>query len=100
MIDTIWSPHDIDIFATMVNTQLPVYNSRFLYPFSSGVAGLAQQNWRNMNNLVTPPFRLLDQVVQVIIQQQADAPLIAPAWRGQMWFQWLKVLSIRPPKKN
>lgn len=97
LLDTLWGPHDIDRFATMANTQLPVYNSRFLDPYTTGVDGLAQQDWEHLNNFVNPPFRLLDQVLQVIIQQRAEATVIAPAWRGHMWFQKLKALSVVPP---
>lgn len=66
LLDTLWGPHDIDRFATVANAQLPVYNNRFLDPFTTGVDALAQQDWAEMNNFVNPPFRLLDQVLQVI----------------------------------
>lgn len=97
LLDTLWGPHDIDRFATMANTHLPVYNSRFLDPYTTGVDALAQQDWGHMNNFVNPPFRLLEQVVQVLVQQQAEATVIAPAWRGHMWFHKLKALSVVPP---
>lgn len=60
LLDSVWGPHEVDRFATMANTQLPVYNSSFLDPYTSGVDALAQQDWTSLNNFVNAPFRLLD----------------------------------------
>ncbi len=42
-LNQMWGPHHVDRFATMENTQLPVYNSRYLDPLTAGVDALAQQ---------------------------------------------------------
>ena len=96
-IDQLWGPHTIDRFASMVNTQLPVYNSRFADPFSSGVDALAQSNWAAHNNFVNPPFRLIPRILHLIEQQGGHMTLIAPWWEAQPWFRKLKQLSVRPP---
>lgn len=94
-----WGPHTIDRFANLHNTKLPLYNSRFLDPRTQGVDALSQNNWGIHNNYVNPPFRMIPEVLQVVIQQKAVATLIAPAWRAQPWFQVLQKLSIAPPMK-
>jgi hypothetical protein len=98
-LEKLWGPHTIDRFATMSNTLLPVYNSRFADPHTSGVDALAQQNWANHNNFVNSPFRLIAQVLKVVESQKAQATVIAPWWPAQPWFQKLKQLAICPPLK-
>ena len=96
-LNRMWGPHTIDRFATLTNTQLPSYNSRYADPCSSGIDALAQKDWAKHNNFVNPPFRMIPQVLRVIEAQGAKATLIAPWWPAQPWFQKLKQLSIRPP---
>ena len=96
-LDLLWGPHDIDRFACMTNTQLPVFNSRFADPLSSGIDALSQQNWGSMNNYVNPPFRMIPQVLQKIRQAKALATVIAPKWPAQTWYQQLLRMSIAPP---
>jgi len=96
-INNMWGPHSIDRFATMTNTQLPRYNSRFFDPKSEGVDALAQQNWTIENNFVNPPFRLIPQVIEVLKKQKATATIITPQWPGQFWFQTLKSMAIAKP---
>ena len=96
-IDSLFGPHDIDRFASMTTTQLPMYNSYMLDPLSSGVDALAQHDWGSMNNYVNPPFRLIPQVLDVIEDQGAVATLLAPYWPAQSWFQRLQRLAVAPP---
>lgn len=96
-LDYLWGPHSIDRFASQNTAQLRTYNSRFLDPDTAGVDALAQTDWREHNNFVNPPFRMLGQVLQVISQQRATATVIAPIWRAQYWFPWLQDMLIAPP---
>jgi len=96
-IDGMWGPHSIDRFASYATTQLQTYNSRFLDPQTSGVDALGQQDWHSHNNWVNPPFRLLNKVIEVIIQQKAWATLIAPRWPGQAWYRKMQSLVVAPP---
>jgi hypothetical protein len=94
-INNLFGPFTIDRFATMCNTQLPVYNSWTWDPFTSGVDALAQQDWSQHNNYVNPPFRLLPKVLEVIKSQKATATIIAPYWPGQPWFHDMMKLLVR-----
>lgn len=92
-----WGPHTIDRFASLTTTQLQRYNSRYWDPLCSGVDALAQQNWASENNFVNPPFRLIQQVLDIVETQRCSITLIAPLWRAQPWFNRLLRLSIAPP---
>ena len=96
-IDKLFGPHTVDRFASMTTTQLPVYNSRYMDPLSSGVDALAQQNWGSENNFVNPPFRLLNRVLDLIIAQKAYATVIAPHWPCHPFYPKLRRLSVHPP---
>ena len=96
-LDSLWGPHTIDRFASYLNRQTTVYNSRFADPHSSGVDALAQTNWREHNNFVNAPFCLLARVLDLVCQQKATATVIAPFWRAQPFVERLRRLSIRPP---
>ena len=98
-IDKLWGPHKIDRFATLANAQLSVFNSRFAEPLTAGIDALAQKDWAKNNNFCNPPFRMINQVLQIVEQQNAFATLIAPFWPAQPWFQKLKQMSICPPLK-
>lgn len=99
LIDRTFGPHSIDRFASVVNTQLPRFNSRFWEPETEGIDALSQQNWGEEMNFVNAPFRLLPEVISVIRSQKAEATVIAPWWPGQFWFRNLMDMSICPPIK-
>ena len=98
MLEEAWGPHQIDRFASAVNTKLPVFNSRFGEPGSAGIDALAQ-DWRGWNNYINPPFRMLDAVIEKVYQCQAEATVIAPFWSNQMWFHRLRSILIAPPMR-
>ena len=96
-LDRHFGPHTIDRFADLNNQQLPRYNSRFADPDSEGVDALAQQNWIDENNYCCPPFRLIESVINCVVNQKADTTLIAPLWSAQPWYLRLIRLSTRAP---
>ena len=44
-LDHLWGPHTIDRCASLISTQLPVYNSLFHDPSTAGVDCTAQRHW-------------------------------------------------------
>ena len=62
-----------------------------------GVNVLFQGDWGLENNYVSPPVRLLDQVLDIICNQRATETIIAPEWKAQRFDQRLKQLSVVPP---
>ena len=97
LIDRIWGPHHIDRFASITSTQIPMYNSLYWDPQTSGVDALSQTNWGTMNNFVNPPFALIPRILNIIREQKAVATLIAPKWVGQPWYQQLTGMLIDQP---
>ena len=95
LLDERWGLHTIDRFATANNHQLPKFNSQFCDPLSSGVDALAQsdQDWRQENNWVNPPWELLDDVVAKLRNSGGAATVIAPDWPDRAWYQRLLELS-------
>lgn len=96
-LDSIWGPHTCDRFASHNTCQLIYYNSLYADPSTSGIDALAQMNWAEHNNFVNPPLHLLNKILNVIIQQKAEATVIAPQWRAMQWHRILKELSTNPP---
>ena len=97
LLDRVWGPHHIDRFGSITSTQLPVYNSLYWDPHTSGIDALSQTDWGNMNNYVNPPFALIPKVLNIVKEQKAVATLIAPKWIGQPWYQKLIELLIDQP---
>lgn len=96
-LDNKWGPHTIDHFADLMNTQLPLYNSRFRDPQSTGVDAPSQRDWAQHNNWVCPPFRLLPKILDVLCEQKAVATVVAPWWPAQPFHQRLLAMSTSPP---
>lgn len=95
LLDRMWGPHTIDRFASMTNTQLPRYNSRWLDPYTEGVDALrfADSQWWQENNWCNPPWDLLPDLVLKLEQSGAAATVIAPSWPSAPWHQRLLDLS-------
>ena len=96
-LESIFGPHTVDRFASLSTARLPVYNSRFRDPATSGVDALGQRDWHQHNNFVNPPFRMVPRVLDVVEAQRVTATLIAPLWPGQLWLDRLRRLSVCPP---
>ena len=98
MLDVLWGPDSIDRFTSTNTAQLDWYNSYFADPFTLGVDAMSM-NWKGENNYINPPFFMIGKVLKKIVQDQAEATIIAPAWRNKWWFQELKCLAVSPPFK-
>ena len=96
-LDSLWGPHTIDRFSSMVTTLLPCYNSRYRDPNTSGVDALAQTDWDQHLNFVNAPFRLIGRVIQIIQHYCAEATIIAPWWPAQAWHRQLCQMASAPP---
>lgn len=95
-IDKYFGPHHVDRFASLRTTQLPRYNSLMWDPETEGVDALAQ-NWRDTNNFINAPFKLLPRILAKIQEEATVATIIAPDWPAQPWYNKLCSMSIRMP---
>ena len=98
-INRVWGPCTIDRFASQRTTQLRRYNSLYWNPESEGVDALAQTNWTGELNYCNPPFWMVGKVLRKIQQQQAEAVLIAPMWKGKQWYKTLVKMSVDEPMR-
>ena len=94
-LDRVFGPHQVDRFASMASAQLPVYNSLYRDPCTSGVDAFAQ-DWSQVNNYVNAPFALIPRVLQ-LVKQGATATVIAQEWRAQPWYRELVKMAVAPP---
>ena len=105
-LESEWGPHSIDRFASLANTLLPRYNSKWLDPGTEAVDSLrlSDNAWRVEHNWCNPPWELLDDLVLKLRSSGASATIIAPHWPGKPWYQQLTELAseaiVYPPSFN
>ena len=88
-------PH-IDLFASALNNQLPIYCARYQEPQAWATDALSI-SWANMFAYAFPPISLLPRVLAKIKSECCRVILIAPFWPRQPWFQSIVRLLIHPP---
>ena len=87
----------IDLFATSLNHQLPVYFSPVLDPQSVGTDAMLQP-WDGLEVYAFPPFALIHQVLRKLRQShRVQMTLIAPFWPQRVWFPDLLELLVEVP---
>lgn len=94
LLDALWGPHTIDLFASDSNTQLPAFYSLHRCPNTLGVNAFLQP-WRGHNAYANPPFSssVLLQLAQKVREEQADLTVVVPCWPAQPWFHELMLLA-------
>ena len=95
-IQRTWSV-SVDLFATSLNNQLPVYFSPVLDPMSAGTDAMLQ-NWDGLEAYAFPPFAMIPQVLAKLRQSKnTTLTLIAPFWPQRSWFPDLLELLVEVP---
>ncbi len=89
-----FGPFTIDSETTHL---LPQYNSLFLDRYCEAVDAFAQPWGGAELNWINAPFSLIPPILRKIVQDRADACLLAPAWKGAPWYHLLRRLAVRPP---
>ncbi|KAK3277511.1 hypothetical protein CYMTET_14487 [Cymbomonas tetramitiformis] len=87
-----WGPYTVDRFASEISAQLPRYYAAWKDPKCEGVDSLTY-DWRGENNLVNPPWALLDEVAHKLREEGAAATVVAPYGPGHSWFRELEALA-------
>ncbi|VDI82133.1 Hypothetical predicted protein [Mytilus galloprovincialis] len=85
IINSLFGPHDVDLFASKINHQLPRYYSYFPDSYAEAVDAFSVQ-WNNINCYCFPPFSLIGKIMQKVDKDKADMTLVAPLWNTQNWF--------------
>ena len=79
LIDTLYGPHEVDVFVSSCNWQIPRYFS-YLPDSRAEVIDAFTASWQNLNVYCFPPFSLLGRVMQKVKLEEVDMTLIAPVW--------------------
>ena len=83
----------MDLFATRLNTKLPLYVSPIPDPQDWAVDAL-NVPWENLVAYTYPPTALLPKVIQKLQSQICRLLLIAPGWPSKPWFWDLVEMSL------
>ena len=92
-----WGSPTLDLFATHLNTKLPLYCS--LIPDPQGrLRGRLLSPWDNLDTYAFPPFHLVERVVARVRETpNISMTLVAPLWPEKAWFAELLPLLTQPP---
>ena len=87
----------VDLFATRLNYQVPIYVSWRPDPLAFRVDAFSFI-W-NFDTLfyAFPPFSLVSRLLRKVEQEQAEVLLVAPIWATQIWFPLLLNLLVEVP---
>ena len=80
-LEELWGPHSCDRFACSKNAKIPLFNSWFYQPGSSGVNAFSQ-DWSHHNNWLYPPVYLTCKVINHMKLCSAKGTLIVPLWKS------------------
>ena len=91
-----WGPLEVDLFASRLSTQCQRYFSWQPDPSAEATDAFLQM-WADMRGYANPPWNLVGRTLSQIQTQQADAVLIAPVWKSQLWYPTLLLMLIDFP---
>ena len=95
LIQQMFGPLEIDLFASRISKQLPRYFS--WRPDSDAEAIDAfKQAWKG-NNYANPPWAIIPRVLSHVKMQRTSIVLIAPVWKSQVWYPVLLNLLVDYP---
>mmetsp|Transcript_11017 Transcript_11017/g.23048 ORF Transcript_11017/g.23048 Transcript_11017/m.23048 type:complete len:616 (-) Transcript_11017:203-2050(-) len=85
-----FGPFDVDRFASTRNARCARFNSKYLSPDAEAADAL-QQTWERGRSFVLPPFHtsVINDVVDILERDNADAVLVLPYWSHQPWWHRL-----------
>ena len=87
---------EIDIFASRHNYQFKPFVSWHADPDAYATDAMCL-SWKNKYVYIFPPFSMLSRILQKLQEDQAQALVIAPLWRSQVWFPKICQMLISQP---
>ena len=76
---------EIDLFASRINKQFPVYASYRPDPNAMAIDAFTIQ-WTDLKLYAFPPFSVIPLVIHKICQDQAQGIIVIPEWTTQYWY--------------
>ena len=93
-VSQLLGPFSIDLFASRINHQLPIYCNWRPDPGVISVDTFSMP-WRDEPPYLFPPFCLIGRALLKIQRESVNqACRIAPAWPGQVWFSQLLTMLV------
>ena len=86
----------VDLFASRLNHQLPLYVSRHPDPGAMEVDAMTL-HWNRWTSFIHAPIIMLPRILKKIREDQATCLLIAPNWPGQTWYPLLLEMLVNIP---
>ena len=86
----------IDLFASVLNHQLPRYVSWRPDPFAISTDAFSRP-WGDEKFYAFPPFSLIPHCLDKILNDQAEGLLVVPAWPTQVWYTKILQMLISQP---
>ena len=87
---------DVDLFASRLNHQLPLFISWRPDPSAMGTDAL-QTPWIRWKGYAFPPFALISKVLRKVREEGSTILLIAPVWESQPWYPTLLSMLVDFP---
>ena len=93
----ILGPCQVDLFASRISAQLPVYMSWKPDPGSIATDALSQ-SWTDIKGYAFPPFSLIGRCLSKVQRERVkELILVAPVWPSQPWFAVLLSMLFQRP---
>src|SRR5579871_98106 len=89
-------PFTIDLFASRLNYQLPIFYSWKPDPQAAGIDAFMHY-WPKQGAFANPPWGLIPRVLAKIREEKCTITLIAPRWPTQHWYADLLQMSCKKP---
>ena len=86
----------IDLFASRLNHQVPLYVSLLPDPGASAVDAFLL-DWSQWKSFIHPPVVLLPRILQKVRDDKATALLVTPDWPGQPWYAQIQLMLMGAP---
>ena len=99
VLNQMFGPFTVDLFASYTNAQMEMFFSWKPDPKSAGIDALAQP-WDCHLPYLFPPFALIGRCLQKIRKEKVQkAILVAPIWPAQTWYPLLLDMLREHPRK-
>ncbi len=95
-IHQLWGPMEVDLFASRLTTQCPVFFSWRPDPYAAATDAFLQV-WTGLKAYANPPWNLVGRVAAQAQAEQASLVLVAPVWRTQPWYPILLEMLVDAP---
>ena len=84
-ISLLYGPFEVDLFASRLTAQCPVYFIWQPDPYAKATDAFLH-DWSQMKGFANPPWGLIRRVLSEVQNQETSLVLVAPVWKSQPWY--------------